>query len=106
MSGLGPYGRRRDRGEGPASVATGARQTQGCFVYLPNCFALTAGAATDVASEAGGVVVVTVTPVCIPPADTKSGPEVCCGPLVTANAPMATTALHPITADTSLTRLR
>jgi hypothetical protein len=69
--------------------------------------AVTLGAATLVSGAGGGVVVVTVCPV----ACGATGPATCSGsaeltsPKITPSAPMATTALTPMTADNNLTFL-
>jgi hypothetical protein len=69
--------------------------------------AVTLGAATLVSGAVGGVVVVIVCPV----ACGATGPTTCSGsaeltsPKIRPSAPMATTALTPMTADNNLTLL-
>jgi hypothetical protein len=69
--------------------------------------AVTLGVALDVSGVVGGVVVVTVCPV----ACGATGPTACPGaaeltsPKITPSAPIATTALTPMTADNNLTLL-
>jgi len=70
--------------------------------------AVTLGLATLVSGAAGGVVVVIV----CSGACGATGPPTCAGsaeltsPNITPSAPMATTALAPMTADNNLTRRR
>jgi len=68
--------------------------------------AVTLGVATLVNGAAGGVVVVTVCPVACgaTPPTTCAGWAELTSPKITPSAPMATTALTPMTADNNLTR--
>jgi hypothetical protein len=93
-----PFGPSPLSGDGPSCVARKLAGRSAVFQRNPaGVLAVVIGVATDVTGAVGGVVVVTVAG----GADLTVSVPACS--LATATAPMTTTALAPITADSNLT---
>jgi hypothetical protein len=96
----------RDRAQSSPARRSGSNYGLVTGMKPDGVVAVTLGVATLVSGTGGGVVVVTVCSV----ACGATGPATCSGaaeltsPKITPSAPMATTALAPMTADNNLTR--